>query len=61
MCPAFDTIKYTVNGKRVEVAVKKIINGAAPGSLNTRYLKNTRNAIELELIMSTVVWPIQAR
>lgn len=30
--------QYTVNGKRVEVAVKKVINGAKPSSVNTRYV-----------------------
>ena len=29
-------LQYTVNAKRVEVAVKKVVNGAAPSSLNTR-------------------------
>ena len=29
-------MQYTVNAKRVEVAVKKVVNGAAPSSLNTR-------------------------
>lgn len=28
--------QYTVNAKRVEVAVKKVVNGAHPSTLNTR-------------------------
>jgi len=36
-CPE---IPYTSNGKRVEVAVKKVINGAKPSSLNTGSMLN---------------------
>ncbi|KAK9896753.1 acetoacetyl-CoA synthase [Cystobasidium minutum MCA 4210] len=36
-CPE---IPYTVNGKRVEVAVKKIVNGTSPSKLNTSGLAN---------------------
>ncbi|KAK9899512.1 acetoacetyl-CoA synthase [Cystobasidium minutum MCA 4210] len=35
-----DDIPYTVNGKRVEVAVKKVINGAEPSSVNTSGMLN---------------------
>jgi hypothetical protein len=30
--------KYTTNGKRVEIAVKKVINGVKPSSLNTGWV-----------------------
>lgn len=36
-------IPYTVNAKRVEVAVKKVVNGAAPSSLNTSGMLNPKS------------------
>ncbi|KAI0081811.1 acetoacetate-CoA ligase [Panus rudis PR-1116 ss-1] len=45
-----EDIPYTLNGKRVEVPVKKIINGAPIGSVNPATLRNPECLVEYERI-----------